>query len=208
MSTIDKNQLKLILKPLIMECVKQTIFESGMLSSLITEVVKGLQPLLVEQKQSSGRLIETADGRIQSEPLLSKQALETREALLNEKRQRAQQMMEKTGLGHIFKDIVIDSDSETVTSTNKSKQKTIVDKLEEKLITEPLSEKEKIILKEEIIEKKKILKHEQIEESKYGASGGTALRGQDPNDPGVNIAGIINVAGGTQKWKSFMKGKK
>ena len=50
---MNKQELKKILKPLIKECIKEVIFEDGTLSSIIAEVMKGVnaQPL-VEQRQN------------------------------------------------------------------------------------------------------------------------------------------------------------
>ena len=39
---MNKSDLKKILKPLIKECIREAIFEDGILSSLITEVAQGL----------------------------------------------------------------------------------------------------------------------------------------------------------------------
>ena len=39
---MKKLELKQALKPLIKECIKEIIFEEGILSSLITEVARGL----------------------------------------------------------------------------------------------------------------------------------------------------------------------
>jgi len=41
-----------MLKPLIKECIKEVIFEDGTLSSIISEVMKGVGQPIVEQKQS------------------------------------------------------------------------------------------------------------------------------------------------------------
>jgi len=49
---MNKKELKQILKPLIKECIKEVIFEDGTLSSIISEVVKGVGQPIVEQKQS------------------------------------------------------------------------------------------------------------------------------------------------------------
>tara|TARA_R110000824_G_C15227726_1_gene678159 strand:+ start:5742 stop:6164 length:423 start_codon:yes stop_codon:yes gene_type:complete len=49
---MDKEQLKKILKPLIKECIKEVIFEDGTLSTVISEVVKGLGQPLIEVKAS------------------------------------------------------------------------------------------------------------------------------------------------------------
>ncbi len=50
---MNKTELKKILKPLIKQCIKEVIFEEGVLSSLISEVVQGVsaQPI-VESKKS------------------------------------------------------------------------------------------------------------------------------------------------------------
>tara|TARA_R110002060_G_scaffold41021_2_gene52415 strand:- start:680 stop:1069 length:390 start_codon:yes stop_codon:yes gene_type:complete len=39
---MNKSELKEILKPLIKQCIKEVIFEDGVLSGLITEVARGL----------------------------------------------------------------------------------------------------------------------------------------------------------------------
>lgn len=43
MAKMTKTQLKEILKPLIKECIRESIFEDGVLSSIITEVTLGVQ---------------------------------------------------------------------------------------------------------------------------------------------------------------------
>ena len=49
---MNKNELKQILKPLIKECIKEVIFEDGTLSSIVSEVTKGMgQQTIVETKQ-------------------------------------------------------------------------------------------------------------------------------------------------------------
>jgi hypothetical protein len=48
---MKKQELKKILKPLIKECIKEVIFEDGTLSSIISEVVKGVGEPIVETKQ-------------------------------------------------------------------------------------------------------------------------------------------------------------
>ena len=48
---MNKTELKKILKPLIKECIKEVIFEDGTLSSIISEVVKGVGDPIVETKQ-------------------------------------------------------------------------------------------------------------------------------------------------------------
>ena len=49
---MNKNELKKVLKPLIKECIREVIFEEGTLSSVVSEVVKGMGQPIVETKQS------------------------------------------------------------------------------------------------------------------------------------------------------------
>jgi hypothetical protein len=52
---MKKSELKELINPIVRECVNENIqailLESGLLSQVISEVVKGLQPVLVENKQ-------------------------------------------------------------------------------------------------------------------------------------------------------------
>jgi len=57
---MKKSELAKILKPLIKECVKEVIFEEGVLSGIVSEVVQGMGaiPLVERQKQPTPRIIE------------------------------------------------------------------------------------------------------------------------------------------------------
>lgn len=52
---MKRSELKELIKPLVKECVedsvKEIVLESGLLSQVISEVVKGMSPVIVEQKQ-------------------------------------------------------------------------------------------------------------------------------------------------------------
>lgn len=49
---MNKDQLKKTLRPMIKECIKEVIFEEGILSSIISEVMKGTASTpLVESRQ-------------------------------------------------------------------------------------------------------------------------------------------------------------
>jgi hypothetical protein len=48
---MNKKELKHVLKPLIKECIREVIFEEGALSSVVSEVVKGMGQPIVETKQ-------------------------------------------------------------------------------------------------------------------------------------------------------------
>ena len=41
---MKKSDLKRILKPIVKECINETLIEQGLLSNIISEVVQGLQP--------------------------------------------------------------------------------------------------------------------------------------------------------------------
>jgi len=50
---MNKDQLKKVLKPLIEECIKEVLLEKdGVLSNVISEVVKGVQVPILESKKS------------------------------------------------------------------------------------------------------------------------------------------------------------
>ncbi len=42
---MKKSDLKKLIKPIVQECINEALTEQGLLSSLISEVVKGLQPI-------------------------------------------------------------------------------------------------------------------------------------------------------------------
>ena len=49
---MKKSELKKVLKPIVKECIQETLLEGGLLSSVISEVAKGLgatQQMVVEQ---------------------------------------------------------------------------------------------------------------------------------------------------------------
>ena len=47
------NELKKVLKPLIRQCIKEVIFEEGVLSGIISEVVKGVDTAPVIREQNT-----------------------------------------------------------------------------------------------------------------------------------------------------------
>ena len=51
---MNSNELKELIKPLVKECINEVLFEGGILSSVISEVVVGLsrQDILIEQRES------------------------------------------------------------------------------------------------------------------------------------------------------------
>jgi hypothetical protein len=91
---VKKNELKIILKPLIKECIKEVIFEDGTLSGIITEVAKGLQG--TSQHSTVQKTVPTKQNIHSSQP--SQAVVEARKSLEETKRQ----LQESTGLKGIF----------------------------------------------------------------------------------------------------------
>lgn len=48
---MNKEQFKKTLRPMIKECIKEVIFEEGILSNIVSEVLKGTSQPLVESRQ-------------------------------------------------------------------------------------------------------------------------------------------------------------
>ena len=50
---MKKSQLKRVIKPIVEECINEVLLERGLLSNIISEVIKGIQPLqqpMVQQR--------------------------------------------------------------------------------------------------------------------------------------------------------------
>ena len=91
---MKKNELQKILKPLIKECIKEIIFEEGVLSSLISEVVQGLgQQVIVEAK---------APGPRPAEQDFSRQQVELQEEARAGMEDKRKKLEESLGLGAVF----------------------------------------------------------------------------------------------------------
>jgi len=50
---MKKTDLKRILKPIVKECINEALIEQGLLSSIISEVVRGLQPIHTQPSVST-----------------------------------------------------------------------------------------------------------------------------------------------------------
>ena len=50
-----QQEIKNMLKPLVKQCIREALFEEGVLSSIITEVIKGTQAPILETKQKQPR---------------------------------------------------------------------------------------------------------------------------------------------------------
>ena len=70
---MNKAELKKILKPLIKECIRESLFEEGVLSGIVTEVAKGMSSvnMVTEAQHSQAREREEAE-RYEKEELLER----------------------------------------------------------------------------------------------------------------------------------------
>lgn len=140
---MKKQEIKKLLKPLVEECIKEVIFEEGVLSGLIKEVMSGLtdrQPI-VENNQTQQDFSRQRSMELQQE---SQQKLEERKRKLEET------------LGGKFKGVFENVDP----------------------ITKP---------------------------GNTSSEGGprSPISGYAPNDAGVDISGIMAIAGGSN-WKNMI----
>lgn len=82
---MKKSELKQLIEPIVKECVNENIqailLESGLLSQVISEVVKGLQPVLVESKQ---QVVKESFTQPTKQQTLLRKANETKANLDNE----------------------------------------------------------------------------------------------------------------------------
>ena len=141
---MKKNELKKVLKPLIKECIKEVIFDEGVLSGLIKEVSQGLgqQTVVVETRQDEGH--EKQDfSRLHNLELQQESQINLEE--------RKRKLEESLGMSGVFEN------------------------------TEPLASGGRV---------------------SEGPSSGP-LSNYAPNDPGVDISGLMAIAGG-QNWKKMI----
>lgn len=92
---MKKQELQKILKPLIKECIKEVIFEEGVLSNLIKEVAAGLGPqqTIVEAK---------AEAPVQD---FSRQAVQLQEEQRLALEERKRKIEESIGLGNVLEGV-------------------------------------------------------------------------------------------------------
>jgi len=82
---MNKSELKKVLRPLIKECIKEVIFEEGILSNIVSEVAQGLSgQTLVEAKTTVKPHPRQKDENLKQEQTRVKQKLqETRKKMLD-----------------------------------------------------------------------------------------------------------------------------
>jgi hypothetical protein len=76
---MKKSELKNIIKPLIKECITEALIEEGLLSNVISEVMKGMSPVMVESAPAPQRTSVVQEARRER----TVQAKENRKKLLD-----------------------------------------------------------------------------------------------------------------------------
>jgi len=94
---MKKTDLKKILKPLVKQCVKEVLLEEGVLSSVVSEVVVGLSPLLVENKNNSMK--PTNEISLKQQKLLEQQRQELEEEKTQTIKEQKIKILNATGFG-------------------------------------------------------------------------------------------------------------
>jgi len=80
---MKRTELKKIIKPLVKECVQETILNDGLLSNIVSEVMQGMgNQFLVENKEEVVPTMSN-ENSVRLEPLKERQQ-ETRKRLLDE----------------------------------------------------------------------------------------------------------------------------
>ena len=139
---MKKSQLKRVIKPIVEECINEVLLEKGLLSSIISEVVKGIQPL--QQSPMQQRPV------MQENKLMQQQRQELQEQKYEMMKAQKRKLLDAAGFGvDVFSG------------------------------TEPI---------------------EEAADPSNGQAG--ALSGVAPNDPGVDIAGIMAVA--NRDWSKMI----
>ena len=81
---MKKSELKQVLRPLIKECIKEVIFEEGILSNIVSEVAQGLGGnTLIDSRQRVVQAAQQCEQK-QHEEKMARQAIqETRKRMLD-----------------------------------------------------------------------------------------------------------------------------
>jgi hypothetical protein len=150
---MKKSQLKALIKPIVKECINEVLIEQGLLSNIISEVVRGLQPIHTQPS------VPTTTPNNNQALFQQQQLEEQRQELEHQKQQQLKEqkrkLLDAAGFGT---DVFAGTEPITGGITTESKD----------------------------------------------PSGGQAgaLSGIAPNDPGVDITGIMALGG--RNWGNMI----
>ena len=88
---MKKSQLKFIIKPMVKECLNELLIEQGLLSNIISEVIKGVQPM----QQSVQQPMAVTD----QHKLLQQQRLELQEQRQQMMKENKRKLLDASGFG-------------------------------------------------------------------------------------------------------------
>ena len=88
---MKKSQLKRVIKPIVEECINEVLLEKGLLSSIISEVVKGIQPL--QQSPVQQRPV------MQENKLIQQQRQELQEQKYEMMKEQKRKLLDAAGFG-------------------------------------------------------------------------------------------------------------
>ena len=80
---MKKADLKKVLKPIVKECIQEALLEEGLLSSVISEVVRGLNTQPIVEQQQIREVVETDTRIIEQEEEKRRKLQETRKKMLD-----------------------------------------------------------------------------------------------------------------------------
>ena len=93
---MKKTELKQILKPLIKQCIRESLIEEGLLSNIISEVVRGLSPMIIESKQP---LQQNKISDEKQQTLLEEKRLEAEEEQHRALKEQKRKLLDAAGFG-------------------------------------------------------------------------------------------------------------
>ncbi len=87
---MKKSQLKRVIKPIVEECINEVLLEKGLLSNIVSEVVKGIQPLqpIAQQKPV-----------VQENKLMQQQRKELQQQKYQMMKEQKRKLLDATGFG-------------------------------------------------------------------------------------------------------------
>tara|TARA_R100000995_G_scaffold70307_1_gene38880 strand:- start:1823 stop:2245 length:423 start_codon:yes stop_codon:yes gene_type:complete len=89
---MKKSQLKKVIKPIVEECITEVLLEKGLLSNIISEVVKGIQP----QQQS---FVQQRPVMQENNKLMQQQRQELQEQKYEMMKEQKRKLLDAAGFG-------------------------------------------------------------------------------------------------------------